>query len=295
MRMDDAPARFCLDCRTLLGRDAACDGGRFHRVVSLGTEGGAERVRAQVWGPPDLRKRAADSAKAGTLGAFAQGAVDGCSGCTAGVGTSLEGLALLLLGMLVAFVVVGLVLWVAETLYVAIRRRLTRLRPAGVAGTPPRRRERLRGTIVGGAPISPPVGEGAGVAWGLVARSSDAIGAGDVLLAAGGTDGFSLRLDDGRTLEVPPGRVRVASDGAGWTRVPVPALKDWLAELDGRADSELHPPLPADRGQAAVLATGDRVEVAADLERVAADGGAYRDGAARLRARGVPVLRPLAD
>ncbi|HJL17031.1 MAG TPA: hypothetical protein RMH99_15305 [Sandaracinaceae bacterium LLY-WYZ-13_1] len=290
----DAPprdaTRFCIDCRTLLDADETCDAGRFHRVVSLADDGGRERVRAQVWGPPDLRHRAANAAKVGGAGAFIQAAMDSCA-CPLEAAASVEGLFLVVAAMLLVFVVVGSAYWAIASLVSWIRRRRARLRPTGVRPPRPPPGDRFEGTVAAGARCEPPVGEEAGVAWGLEATSSDAIGAGPVLLCAGHTAGFRVELRDGRTLEVPAGRVRWRSgDEAETERVPGPTLRRWLASLDHREADEPHPPLPADRGRVRTLRIGDRVELAADVERVAGAGAGYREGAGQLRARGVPVI-----
>src|SRR5262249_38208265 len=82
-----APRRtsICLDCRTALTEGETCDGGPRHRVVSLTTLEGRAKLLDEVWGPPSVRRRAKQLAKAGGGGAGLGAIFDGCSdlGCDA--------------------------------------------------------------------------------------------------------------------------------------------------------------------------------------------------------------------
>lgn len=285
--MNAAPPRVCIDCRTLVGDDPECDVSRFHRVVALDIEEGRAQLRAKVWGPPELRQRARDAAKVGGLGAFLDGI--SCGGCPADVAASsgFEALAIVVASLVVIFLIFAVAYWVIASAVAWIRRRRSRLRPTGAAPTAGRG-ERLRGRVAGGAKVRPPLGEGEGVAFGLVLESSEAIGEGPGLLFAGASGGFTVELDDGRVLEVPAGRIRV--DGARWARASSVEARELAERLDHRGDADPHPPIPADRARVAVLAVGDRVAITASLERAPGEGGGYREGASRLVARGVPTV-----
>lgn len=287
VRMIAAPPRVCIDCRTLVGGDAECDVSRFHRVVALDTEEGRAQLRAKVWGPPELRQRARDAAKVGGLGAFLDGI--SCGGCPADVaaGGGFEALAVVIASLVVVFLIFAVAYWVIASGVAWIRRRRSRLRPTGAAPTAGRG-ERLLGRVAAGAKARPPLGEGEGVAWGVVLESSDAIGEGAGLLFAGASGGFTVELDDGRALEVPAGRARVES--ARWARASSAEARELAARLDHRSDPDPHPPIPADRARVAVLSVGDRVAITAPVERAPGEGGGYREGASRLVARGVPTV-----
>src|SRR5690606_26255931 len=173
--MLEGPPRVCIDCRTMVGPDG-CDASRFHRVAALDSAAGRAQLAAKVWGPPELRARAAQAARVGGLGAFLDGIA--CGGCPADVAASgLEGLALLLGSLVVAFLVVGSVYWLVAWLVDRVRRYRARLRPVGVA-PPARKGSPLLGRIVAGGSVAAPFDAGAGVAWGVVLDSSDAIGEG---------------------------------------------------------------------------------------------------------------------
>lgn len=280
--------RICIDCRTLLGRtEERCDAGRFHRVVSLSTAAGRERLRAHVWGPPEFRARAANAAKAGGLGAFLESV--SCGSCADAVAGGIEAPAILFAAALV-FIVVATVYWGGATIVDRVRRYRGRLRPAGVEPALPATRERWKGRIVGGESVNPPITESEGVAWGIVLESSDAIGKGPQLLFAGRTGGFRVELEGGGVLEVPPGRVRIAPARRGWTRIPANLVRTWASNLDRREAEEPHPPIPSDRGRVVVLEVGDEIELDVGTAARPGEGGAYRQANAVKLAVGVPLI-----
>ncbi|HEY8428363.1 MAG TPA: hypothetical protein VIL20_08310, partial [Sandaracinaceae bacterium] len=202
--LEDSP-HVCIDCRTLVGPGAACDVSRFHRVAALETPEGRAMLRTKVWGPPELRERAAQAARVGGLGSFFDGILQGCGGCPGG---GLERLAVLVVGMVGIFLIVGTVYWLIAWLIDRARRYRHRLRPVGVGPLPPKGSP-LFGRIVAGGSVEAPLDAGGGVAWGVVLDSSDAIGEGRHVLFAGASAGFRVELEDGRVLEVPGGRVRI--------------------------------------------------------------------------------------
>lgn len=280
--------RICIDCRTLLGHgEERCDAARFHRTVSLSTAEGRERLRAHVWGPQELRARAANAARAGSLGALVEGV--SCGSCGDAVVAGMEAPAVLL-AVALAFGLVFIVYWIVATFVARVRRYRGRARPQGVDPALPATRQRWKGRIVGGEPVTAPITDGEGVGSGIALESSDAVGRGSHVLFAGRTGGFQVELEGGGLLELPPGRIRVVPAREGWERIPPAQVRVWASQLDRREVEEPHPPIPGDRGRVVVLEVGDTVELDVATTTRPGEGGAYREATAVRVAVGVPLI-----
>lgn len=250
----------CLDCRTALGPHETCEGGPRHRTASLHTPEGRERLLAEVWGPPGVRRRLRQMALAGGTGAAAGGLVKGgCeTGCAvlecSGAVADFPPLAVIVAAAVLA---VGLFLLVAKIVEWR-RRRRNRPRPNG-ALRPPKTPHgpRHRGTVVEGD-----LGEGDVLAYGLRLQQSHVLRS-DLMLTDGASSGFSVRLEDGSTLQIPAGRLRLEGAGRPADKARVAAN---LEQLDPRrTTSDELDPIPHDRATELFVRPGDTVEVVGRL------------------------------
>jgi hypothetical protein len=294
----------CLDCRTALTEGERCDGGPRHRVTQLQQEQGRERLLKEVWGAPDLRRRARLLAQGGGIGAVAAGSLKFCAGMSCECGTCVDDTLFdsTTILLIAGAVVLGMVLIYAVSLLVEhVRRRRHAPRPNGALARPrPPRGPRLCGTLEladGAALILSPGGRPV-AAHGLELTASRFTRS-EVMVRDGGAAELVVRLEDGRRLEIPAGRVRV--DLSARTRQLRRAdLERYIEALDPlrltRTDES--DPLPFDRAREAHLMPGDRVEVLGACEPFvdpgAPDPAGYRQEAGNvLRPVGVPWLRAL--
>src|SRR6185503_3576165 len=133
--------RVCLDCRSVVDAGEPCDAGARHRVVSLADPKGRDRVVDEVWGPPSVRARAKQLAKAGGAGAGA-GAASQCGGslvdCSGGgCDVPADGEALLVIVVILAAALVAVLLyWAIVAIVRYVRARRHRLKPAGARFAP---------------------------------------------------------------------------------------------------------------------------------------------------------------
>jgi len=289
----------CLVCRTVLGRGEPCDLDPRHPVAPLDDRDGRERVLAAVWGPPSARERARQLTRAGAGGGVAGGILEalgnGCGGCGELAGGGEVGAVLGVLAAIVAVALFAVVLvWLIGRAVAAWQRRKHRLKPRGAPRQVDFRRRGawVEGVVVGGPAIGSWTGEHDCAAWGVEVRADDAR-EGDVLLRDGAAAGFTVRLDDGRAVEVPAGRVRVQAEGelpsSARERVGGDALSGQLGDLAGGED-EYERPIPGASAEAVLVRPGDRVRVHGPLEPLATGDGGYREGAAAWRPAGVPWL-----
>jgi len=291
----------CIDCRTLLGPKEACDGGAKHRVVELGNREGRQKLLQEVWGPPSLRRRAKQLAKAGGGGAGLGGLFEGCGGgCDACTGCESasggeEIIAVVGLILLAVVVVVALV-WLGMKIVEWIRAYQNRPKPNGGVVRPASlgRRPGPYGTIVGRASMESPGTSTACVAWALDLRSKRFLGT-DLMLRDAETAGFEVQLDDGTTARIPQGRIRIEGPHRRMDRDDSTTLDlfvQTLAPNDDPQDEGLDP-FPYDVLEETVVKPGDRVRLFGEYSREAdpkAPAG-YREAKVILVPKDVPALR----
>lgn len=288
----------CIDCRTVLEPDEACDGGAGHRTASLGDPEGREALLREVWGPPGLRRRAKRIAAAGGGGAAVGSALEG--GCNVGCGvldcaSGLADLPAALVVIALAAVGVGLYLLVSWILR-RVRERRHGLKPNGALLRPllPRGQTH-RGVVAEGGATTQSLSGEACVAHGVTLRCKRFLRS-DLMLYDGRSAGFSLRLADGREVRVPAGRVRLLGPRRQ-ERAAAPArVRLELNRLDPlRArpeNAEELDPLPFDSAGELVLRPGGAVEIIGALEpvldRAAPTEAGYRAAAASVLAPSGP-------
>jgi hypothetical protein len=290
----------CIDCRTLLGPKEYCDGGPKHRVVALTNRGGRQTLLNEVWGPPSIRRRAKQLAKAGGGGAGVGGLLEGCGGldaCGGCEGASGGGEILAVIGIiLIAVVVVVLLAWLIMKIVEWIRAYQNRPKPNGGVVRPASlgRRPGPYGRVIGAAAMLGPATSTECVAWALDLRSKRFLGT-DLMLRDGETAGFEVQLDDGTTARIPKGRIRIEGPHKRLSRddaTNVDLFVKTLAPIDDPDDEGLDP-FPYEVVEETVIKPGDRVrlfgEFAREVDPNAAAG--YREAKVILLPKDVPALR----
>lgn len=288
----------CIHCRTLLGPNEACDGGRKHQVVALGNSGGRLALLNEVWGPPSVRRRAKQLAKAGGgglgIGSLFEGCGGGCDGCG---GASLDGEALAVIGviLIVAVAVVGLV-WLIMKVIEWVRAYQNRPKPNGGLVRPASlgRRAGPYGTIVGTPAMVSPASSTACLAWALDLRSKRFLGTG-LMLRDAETSGFEVKLDDGTLARIPVGRIRIEGPHKRIDRDDATNLDLFVRTLAPNDDPEDEglDPFPYDVVEETVVKPGDRVRLFGEYQREADPNvqGGYRTANVILVPQGIPALR----
>lgn len=255
-----APKHYCLECRTALGTDAQCDGGRTHRVVRIDEAAGREALFNEVWGPPSLRRQARAAATAGGAGAAVDSCVElaSCDGCS-GVSDPGEFVAVLL-GILAVALIAILLWWIVSKIIAYIRARRAQLKPKGALLAAPRPKGAARfGTV-----------RSAANHFGLAAQSIELLqtrlAANAVMLRHASTEGFEIELDEGLLVRVPPGRIRL--EGMRTVIDDQTVARRVLDELVGPPfiDEHGYELIPFDAVQCVTLSVGDRVAVYGPLE-----------------------------
>lgn len=285
-----APAakRFCLDCRTPIASDSECDGGKAHRVVDLATVDGRVRFFNEVWGPASLRRSARQAAKAGGAGAAVDSCANAsaCDGCS-GIGDAGE-LGAVIVGILIAAFVAVILWWLISKLIEYIRMKRAQLKPKGaLVGAP-----RAGGAAVYGTVRSARSEDGV-AAVGLQLVQSR-LGANAVMLRYASTQGMELTLDDGSTVRIDPGRVRL--DGT-FEAVDDPTVAHALIDAtvgEPLEDDEGYALIPFNVTQRVTLKVGDRVALFGRVQLAWSDErsmqSAFRGASQQLVPVGVPSL-----
>lgn len=282
--------RICLSCRTLLDTDR-CEYAPKHRVASLATEKGRGALLDEVWGPPSRRRRARQLAKAGGAGGGA-GGLDACGGCD--VPGDPEAIIIVLAIALVAVAVY----WVGSFLWRLIQRYRHRLKPAGALDE---RKLAPSSNVVGTGEVdgesfrAPASGEPC-LAYGLQLESKGAV-IKRVVLRHDHTEGFTVTLEGGDRLVVPPGRIRLWGDAERhrWPKDDVDVLVERLSR-GFPSDEDDYPPFPYDAAVETRLERGARVEIRGDVDAqpIPDAKGPYRERAPQqLHPRGAVDVRIL--
>lgn len=277
-----------MECRTALAPGERCDA--HPKALTLDLADPAQRTRALdvVWGPPHLRARRA--AQVGAAGGTAGGLFEGCSlgscGDCAGVDFSGEALVAILVIAAAAIVAVLLYFLIKRIVY-AIRAHNARVKPTGSRWQPPRR-PLMRGTIQHVTATKAPLSGTECAAWSIVVTEGRSTG-GPIMLRDGGTAGFTLALEDGRTVAIPAGRIRVTGRGEDES-----IGESYLASIDpSHTGGDATPVIPVDDAREVRLAAGDKVLVFGGLgERFDTNvPTGYRDAPPTIVVvEGVPVL-----
>jgi hypothetical protein len=265
------PRAICLDCRTLLDGEEPCDVAA-HRVASLRTFAGRERLLVEVWGGSETRRAEMERARH-----------DGRKHLWVGVGAL--GLPLLLHAHL--WWAIGVVVSLSCLIDAALRQKVwrpgARLSPHGAAQRPAAigGGSALRGVAVGVPELRAPASGRPCLAYALSLQRRRS-----VMLMAARTGPLTIQLEDGGTVEVPAGRLRMA--GADEMVVGASGLlRRFLLAIDPlRAQAVDLDPFPIGQVREAILVEGDRVEIESP---VAARLGAERPGRDPYRERPVQI------
>lgn len=279
-----------MECRTALAPGERCDAHPKSLTLDLGDPAQRTRALDVVWGPPHLRARRA--AQVGAAGGTAGGLFEGCSisscGDCAGVDLSGEALVAILVIAVAAIVAIALYFLIKRIVY-AIRAHNARVKPNG-SRWQPSRVPRMRGTIQNVTPSKAPLSGTECAAWGIVVTEGRSSG-GPIMLRDGGTAGFTLALEDGRTVTIPAGRLRVVGSGEDES-----VRGDYLVSVDPQyTTGDATPVIPVDDAREVRLSAGDNVVVFGGIgERFDPNAPAgYRDAPKTLLVvEGVPILGP---
>lgn len=275
---------FCLDCRTLL-LEASCDDPA-HETVPIAES--VARVRRAIWGEPETRLEPLPwlhrfgwvLARAG-MGVAAT--IVACLPFSACSDHPLdEMLSERMWGFiaLMCAIVVPALIWEGLSEH---RSELTATRAVEVEPREPKlvpwraetERQGLSGLVAAGGGETSPIGKRPCAAWAVWLARDDG-----VLLRAAFSSELTLRLDDGREVRVPAGRVRFDESGRR-ERVSGEGASELLCAL-GLEDVR-----GATEAWEVTLSKGDRLELYAELDRIPSG---YRDGGHELVAHGVPEL-----
>ncbi len=285
--LDTVAKHYCLECRTALGAETVCDGGKSHRVVPIHTAPGRSALFDEVWGPSSLRRKARAAAKAGGAGAVADGCGDlaGCDGCS-GIGDAGE-IGAVIVTLLAAVIVAVLIWWIAVKIIEYVRKRRAQLKPKGALIGAPRPSGAARfGTVVS------TLGRD-GIAAASLELVQTRLASNAVMLRYASTAGLEIALDDGTTVRVPAGRLRLEGTRSS---VEDPAIAQAVIdELVGPplTDDDGFALVPFDVAQRVTLVVGDRVALYGPIEYAMDAGGSSSQPAFRGASRVlVPVGTP---
>ncbi|MBX3229600.1 MAG: hypothetical protein KIT84_04635 [Labilithrix sp.] len=289
-------SRICLSCRTLFDHGEDCRG-KGHQTVSIVSRAGRTKLFDEVWGPDSRARAVRNAAKAGAGGAASGSALDYCNGCDvldacsagdAGVG------GIMALIVIVVAAAVGVILyWLIRTIVRFVRDRMHEPQPHGALYAAPKPKKVVaaaRGVVRGGELLDTPWREGSAYGWSMELHERRVLGGGAMMRDAR-TAGFDVTLEDGRTLRVPPGRIRVLGTLAR-VDAEVAKLEGLVAEID-RARMSERTVFPFDYARALTIEEGDHVEVIGELTHSAdtAAGMGYRANAGLMEPVGIPFLR----
>lgn len=279
------PTSVCLACRTAVAGSTCTACGEAH-AASLVTASGREALLVATWGPPERRARLRQALKVGGASGAASGFFDGCSGCE--VVTELDVLAVVLA---VAFLAT-IVWYLSKAVYDWWQRRKVRreLVPWG-ASTRPKAPSGRR--LCGVAPPGqrqardPITGEPCLAYAATLRHGAD----GPVVLRDGGTQGFSLELDTGDLVEVPPGGCAIEPSGAAPMRL-VASQRVRAIDRSGARSDDLDP-FEHDHVELELVRAGEPVELLSPVAEVDGPLGErlFRGGRRRLRATSPVYLR----
>lgn len=294
------PSRVCLTCRTLYDANEECRGKR-HKTVSIVSQAGRQQLDDEVWGPDSRARAMRQAAKAGAGGGAASGLdwcgggcgpFDACDGLTASgeLGGVLVGIIVVIIGALVGIALFFVIRWLVRFLREKFRKPV----PHGALQAAPKLKKgvtSMSGVVRGGNSLETPwKNASSAYAWAMELHENRVLGGGAMLRDAR-TAGFALQLDDGRSLRIPAGRIRVVSplhrvDDADTTK-----LEGMVRNID-RARGDARTVFPFDYARAITIEEGDRVEVLGELTPDPdAQGGGYRQNAGGFIPVGVPYLR----
>jgi hypothetical protein len=294
--------RICIACRTLYDAGQQCPGGRGHVVVELSREArkGRAKLLDEVWGPDSRARALRNAAKAGAGGGGIGSLVEGCTGCD-GLAGGGEAAAIVL--AILAFAIVAVVLvWAIMKLIELVRAWRDTPKPHGALLAPPKARGRRVGTgiVQPGGALPTPWTEGHVSAYAFELHARSVFG-GAAMLRDARTAGFDVKLDDGRVVRVPAGRLHVGGRRARHD-VDEARMGAFLAalgegrgagEASGSEENDDRELFPHDHARAVVVRPGDRVDVFGEVRPVADAAGSvgYRGNAMVLAPVGTPVVR----
>lgn len=294
------PSRICLTCRTLYDANEECRGKK-HRTVSIVSQAGRQELDDEVWGPDSRARAMRQAAKAGAGGGAASGLdwcgggcgpFDACDGLTASgeLGGVVVGIIVVIVGALIGIALFFIIRWIVRFL----REKLRKPVPHGALQGAPKLKKgvaSMSGVVHGGDSLETPwKSDSSAYAWAMELHENRVLGGGAMLRDAR-TAGFALQLDDGRSLRIPAGRIRVVSPLDRVHDADTTKLEGMVRNID-RARGDARTVFPFDFARAVTIEEGDRVEVLGELTPDPdAQGGGYRQNAGGFIPVGVPYLR----
>jgi len=285
-----------MTCRTLLNEGESCSGKR-HQTADLGTTPGRSKIDDEVWGPDSRARKIRQATRAGAGGATIGGIFEGCdlgggvSSCDVS-GEAILGAIAVVIAMAVLAVVAVVLWWIIKAIASVVRNAMDRPKPHGALLEPPKVKRVVagRGVVKSGTPVMTPWKAGSTFAYAMELYEDRVFGGGAMLRDAWAA-GFDVTLDDGRTLRIPEGRVRILGKREK-VSTDTSRVDAFLREIDTERTDGDRSIFPYDHARAVTIDPGDHVEVLGDVDITSGEGSSgYRSNAGMLVPIGVPVLR----
>lgn len=265
--MDVNRTAACLNCRVLLPPDTPCDRSPRHEVARLDEQSGREALSHRVWTRPGALPLPF-TAKAAITAVGAMGMI--VLGTAFGPLAALGGAAL-----------------IGGPLALSIESRARHPRGTATYRRQVRSGSGYVGTVSGAADTRAPLTDRPCLAYALFLRK-DPNRVGDIMLVDSITTGFTIDCDDGRRVQVPPGRVRLDGEHDKTITDETP-IRHFLAAIDEKLIAPYeHGPVPHDRATEVLLESGDRVHAFGRTTEIAMS---YRESAKNLVMSHVPRVR----
>lgn len=254
----------CLNCRVLLPRDTPCDRSPRHEVARLDEDDGRAALRHRVWTKPGALPLPFPAKAAMTA--------------VGSMGMIILGTAFGPLGLLGGAALIG------TPLVLSIESRARHPRGTATYLRKVRAGSGYVGTVSGDDRFTAPLSGRSCLAYALALRI-DPNRVGNIVLVDSATCGFTLDCNDGRRIQIAPGRIRLDGEHDK-TITDESVVRRFLKTVDQTLTApDEHSPIPHDRATELILEAGARVQANGRTTEIAMS---YRESAKNLVMRHVP-------
>ena len=274
------PTAICTVCRVLVERDCACEESTRHPIARLDSESGQQALADEIWRTPRFALFLTPESRA--LLAITLIAVVLLVAFTAGP------LATTILGMVTVLFGVPAILGIRTRMTTTAGKKLPRGNPARVLLPPGHgRKQPLHGWIRTGVTCTAPFTGRRCAGYAIALRCDEYIG-GETMLMHAAVVEMEVELDDGRTLVIPAGRVRLEFPSLDRVLDHTP-VHAFLARIDPDLG---HPAatIPFDHAWEGILLPGHQVAVMGEVVEAPLS---YRESGQKRLLRGIPHVRVL--